>query len=60
MEEEQQPQNIMLDDMFFSCADWEAARDNKRESKTSDENFSDSEGSQTNYNIQKGLINKRI
>lgn len=29
-EEEEQHQNVLVDDMFFSCADWEAARETKR------------------------------
>ena len=44
--------------MFFSCADWEAAREVERQQDSSYENFSDS-GEFTNYNIQKGYVNKR-
>jgi len=42
-------------DIFFSCCDWEAVRENEGEANSSDENFGDSGEKMTNYNIQNGF-----
>jgi len=56
-----QPQGSSMPvDMFFSCYDWEAAREDERQAELPDENFSDSGENLLNNNIQNDHANKRL